>query len=70
MQGIDCPVTKETAIYLDTGYCNGNWFAPCLLVHPSEQDLKAQKKIDIQKLAEEKALDAGLTPEDIINLQG
>ncbi len=61
VQGSDCPVTKEKALYID-----GAWYTPAARVHaPTEADLKAEKRFDAKDRAVAKAVRAGLSLADL-----
>lgn len=64
VQGSDCKVTKETAVAV-----NKRWCAPVRIIHPSIADIQLkQKRGDRAKLVD-KALNLGLTLEEIEKLR-
>ena len=63
VQGMDCSTSKEKAIKID-----GKWMSHFMLQYPSKDDTKRQDEMDKQKQAEDKALELGLTPEEITAL--
>lgn len=64
VQGSDCKVTKEKAVVV-----NERWCAPTRIIHPSIADIQLKlKRVDCAKLVD-KALNLGLTLEEIEKLR-
>ena len=69
VQGTDCTVTCEVAIYRETGYCNGGWLCPGDIVKPSKEDELQQQKADAKDRAMSRAIDLGMSAQEIFDLQ-
>lgn len=70
VQGTDCPVEKVVAVRVESGYCKNLWLSVVKIVPATEDDIKSQQKEDAQIQAEAKALDLGLSPEEIMAIKG
>ena len=64
VQGTDCPTEKDIAVRVD-----GCWMSKINLIEPTDEDKKKQEKEDVARKAENKALELGLTPEDIMSIK-
>lgn len=69
VQGSNCPVTKEEAVS-PIGITRHYWLVPGTIEPPSTKDVKQQRAIDEREAAKQRALDAGLSEEDIKLLGG
>jgi len=65
VQGCDCPVTEEKAFIF-----GGQVYAPTRIRPPSKEDISEDKIAEKSRIAQDKALKAGLTEEDIAALRG
>ena len=64
VQGSDCPVSEVNALHW-----NDMWYVPGRIIRPTTEDEKKQKQNDLQKKAEAKALELGLTTEEIMYIK-
>lgn len=60
VQGSDCHVTREIAVQVD-----GKWLAPAWIRTPSTEDKQEQKRRDKRAEVIGRAMDLGLTGDDI-----
>ncbi len=60
VMGSDCNVTEETIYHI-----NGYWNGRIVLTYPTKEDNSMQTKLNTIKEIKKKALDAGLTIEEI-----
>lgn len=61
-QGTDCPVTKEIAVQIEG---RGQWYAPCRITSPSGIDKARDEMREQRRAARKRALDLGLTEDDL-----
>lgn len=65
VQGTDCPVKREKAAYLF-----GRWMSCVDIIKPSDEDLKVQQSDDAMAAAEQKAMELGLSAEEVMAIKG
>lgn len=65
VQGAPCPITKEIAIGFE-----GKWYVPGEIGLPTPEDRQKDEKMKQRNLVKEKAVNVGLTEEDIQLLIG
>lgn len=69
VQGTDCEVTAETAVMLAGIWPGGEWRYPATIIKPTKEDEARQRKDDAKDEAMSKAIDLGMSAQDIFNLQ-
>ncbi len=69
VQGTDCNVTCETAVMLSGIWPCGEWRYPATVIPPTKEDEARQKKEDARDAALSKAIDLGLSAQDIFDMQ-
>ena len=70
VQGTDCNITEEVALYVETGYCNGSWLSCVYIEKPTSEDLVKDAGRKRMAAVEAKALELGLSPEEIMSIKG
>lgn len=70
VQGTDCPVTEEVAVWIERGYCDGGWLSRVNIIKPTGDDKTQDAKRANMEAAEAKALELGLTPKEIMSIKG
>ncbi len=69
VQGTDCTITCETAVTLSGVWPSGEWRYPATVIKPTKEDAARQKKEDARDEALSKAIDLGMSAQDICDLQ-
>ena len=65
VQGSNCTITKETIFRIAKKPYGSRWYGPARLIFPTAEDTKIQKRIDKAEKAVKKAIECGLTEEEI-----